>query len=84
MERFNYTVEVMLAKMVGEHRCDWDKHLQKATSAYRTSLHESMGYILNFGHSLVLPMLGRFDRERNDGTIPQTVYIMEVHVHEKH
>ena len=50
--------------------------------AYRTSLHESTGYspyFVNFGRSPVLPvdvMLGRFDRERNDGSIPQ--YIKEV------
>ena len=45
-------------------------------------MHESTGYspyLVNFGRSLVLPvdvMLDRFDRERNDGTIPQ--YIKEV------
>ena len=82
MERFNRTVEAMLAKMVGDHHSDWDKHLQKALFAYRTSLHESTGYspcFVNFGRSPVLPvdvMLGRFDRERNDGSIPQ--YIKEV------
>ena len=42
VERFNRTVEAMLAKMVGEHHSDWDKHLQKALFAYRTSLHESI------------------------------------------
>ena len=72
----------MLARMVGEHHSDWDKHLQKAIFAYRTSLHQSTGhspYLVNFGRSPVLPvdvMLGRFDTERNDGTIPQ--YIKEV------
>ena len=47
-------------------------------------MHESTGYspymyLVNFGCSPVLPvdvMLGRFDREGNDGTIPQ--YIKEV------
>ena len=82
VERFNRTVEAMLAKMVGEHHSDWDKHLQKAIFAYRTLLHESTGYspyLVNFGRSPVLPvdvMLGRFDREGNDGNIPQ--YIKEV------
>ncbi|KAL5496456.1 hypothetical protein EMCRGX_G012740 [Ephydatia muelleri] len=48
----------------------------------RTSLHESTGYspyLVNFERSPVLPvdvMLGRFDREGNDGNIPQ--YIKEV------
>ena len=83
VERFNRTVEAILAKMVGEHQDDWDKHLQKAVFAYRTSLHESTGYspyFVNFGRSPVLPvdvMLGRFGTgERGDGTIPQ--YIKEV------
>ena len=82
VERFNRTVEAMLAQMVGEHHSDWDKHLQKAIFAYRTSLYESTGYspyLVNFGRSPVLPvdvMLGRFDREGNDGNIPQ--YIKEV------
>ena len=78
VERFNRTVEAMLANMVGEHHSDWDKHLQKAIFTYRTSLHESTGYspyLVNFGHSppvlLVDVMLGRFDREGNDGNIPQ-------------
>ena len=69
--------------MVGEHQDDWDKHLQKAVFAYRTSLPESTGYspyFVNFGRSPVLPvdvMLGRFGTgERGDGTIPQ--YIKEV------
>ena len=85
MERFNRTVEAMLlAIMVGEHHSDWDKHLQKAIFAYiytcRTSLHESTGhspYFVIFGRSLglipVVVMLGRFDRERNDGSIPQCI-----------
>ena len=59
VERFNRTVEAILAKMVGEHQDDWDKHLQKAVFAYRTSLHESTGYspyFVNFGRSPVLPV----------------------------
>ena len=43
VERFNRTVEAMLAKMVKESQRDWDRHLQKALFAYRTSLHETMG-----------------------------------------
>ena len=56
VERFNRTVEAMLAKMVGDHHSDWDKHLQKALFAHRTSLHESTGYspyFVNFGRSPV-------------------------------
>ena len=60
VERFNRTVEAILAKMVGEHQDDWDKHLQKAVFAYRTSLHESTGYspyFVNFGRSPVYQLM---------------------------
>ena len=44
VERFNHTVEAMLAKMVGDHHSDWDKHFyKKSFFAYRTSLHDSKG-----------------------------------------
>ncbi|KAL5505541.1 hypothetical protein EMCRGX_G006991 [Ephydatia muelleri] len=83
VERFNRTVEAMLAKMVGEHHRDWDKHLQKALFAYRTSLHDTTGYspyLANFGRSPALPvdvMLGRVDVEENsDRTVSQ--YIKDV------
>ena len=59
VERFNRTVEAMLAKMVKESQRDWDRHLQKALFAYRTSLHETTGftpYHLNFGRSPTLPI----------------------------
>ena len=83
VERFNRTVEAMLAKMVGEHHRDWDKYLQKALFAYRTSLHDTTGYspyLANFGRSPALPvdvMLGRVDVEENsDRTVSQ--YIKDV------
>ena len=83
VERFNRSVEAVLAKMVGEHHRDWDKHLQKALFAYRTSLHDTTGYspyLANFGRSPALPvdvMLGRVDVEENsDRTVSQ--YIKDV------
>ena len=59
VERFNRTIESMLAKMVRENQRDWDKHLPKALMAYRTALHESTGFTpfaLNFGRSPKLPV----------------------------
>ena len=41
VERFNHTVEAILAKMVGEIKMIGKN---KAVFAYRTSLHESTGY----------------------------------------
>ena len=59
VERFNRTIEAMLAKVVKESQRDWDYHLQKALLAYRTAVHETTGfspYHLNFGHSPALPI----------------------------
>ena len=59
VERFNRRVEAILAKVVKESQRDWDRHLQKALFAYRTSLDESMGftpYHLKFGRSPTLPI----------------------------
>ena len=52
VERFNYTLEAMLAKLVKENQKDWDLHIPKVLFAYRTAVHESMGYSpyqVNFG-----------------------------------
>lgn len=67
VERFNRTLEAMLAK-VTEHQLDWDLYLPKVLFAYRSSLHETTGftpYHLNFGRSPQLPidvMLGRISK----------------------
>ena len=44
VERFNRTVEAILAKTVKDNQRDWDLCLQKALFAYRTSLHETTGF----------------------------------------
>ena len=44
VERFNHTLEAMLAKEVKENQRDWDQHIPKVLLAYRTALHESTGY----------------------------------------
>ena len=65
VERFNRTLEAMLAKVVQANQRDWDAHLPKVLFAYRTAIHESTHftpYHLTFGRSPVLPvdvMLGR-------------------------
>ena len=65
MERFNRTLEAMLAKLVKENQKDWDLHIPRVLFAYRTALHESTGYTpyrVNFGRPPTLPvdiMLGR-------------------------
>lgn len=81
VERFNRTLEAMLAKMVRENQRDWDVHIPKALFAYRTALHESSGYSpyrINFGRSPNLPvdvMLGRDlpSTEEGEREIPEFV-----------
>ncbi len=65
VERFNRTLEAMLAKTVSENQRNWNQHLAPALFAYRTAVHESTGYtpfLLTNGRSPNLPvdvMLGR-------------------------
>ncbi|KAL5486581.1 hypothetical protein EMCRGX_G019083 [Ephydatia muelleri] len=56
VERFNRTLEDMLAKVISDNHRDWDDHLQKCLFAYRTAIHESTGYT---------PFLATFDRTPN-------------------
>ena len=45
VEGCNRTVQAILSKMVKENQRDWDAQLPKALFAYRTSVHESTGFI---------------------------------------
>ena len=81
VERFNYTLEAMLAKLVKENQKDWDLHIPKVLFVYRTVLHEPMGYSpyrVNFGQSPNLSvdvMLGTdpLPREGDDKEIPEFI-----------
>ena len=53
VERYNRTLESMLAKFTAEHQRDWDEHLSLLMMAYRTSVHETTG------HTPSMMMLGR-------------------------
>ena len=70
VERFNRTVESMLAKVIDADHQNWDMYLPKALFAYRTSLHDVTGFTpfhLTFGRSPQLPidaMLGRIDKAK--------------------
>ena len=59
VERFNRTLESMLAKVVSEHQTDWDYHLPQVLFAYRTAIHDTTGFTpfhITFGCSPVLPL----------------------------
>ena len=82
VERFNRTVEAMLAKSVKENQRNWDACLPKVLFAYRTAVHETTGFTpfhLMFGRAPKLPvdvMLGRVEREESV-SYPQ--YVQELH-----
>ena len=59
VERFNRTLESMLAKVVSDHQTDWDHHLPQVLLAYRTAIHDTTGFTpfhITFGRSPVLPV----------------------------
>ena len=72
MERFNQTVQAILAKAVEDDQKDWDLHLPQALLAYRTVVQESTGFTpfrLTFRHSPKLPIdnwigLGNAEEDR--------------------
>ena len=56
---FNRTLLMMLAMFAGEHHNDWDVLLPAVMMAYRSSVHESTGFIpyrLMFGEECTIPM----------------------------
>ena len=69
VERFNRTVQNMLAVFVDEHRDDWDDHLPYVMMAYRSTMQESTGCspnLLMLGREINLPidlMVGQPPRE---------------------
>ena len=68
VERFNRTLESMLAKVVSDHQTDWDYHLPQLLFAYRTTIHETTGFTpfhITFGRSPILPL------EAMTGSLPQ-------------
>jgi hypothetical protein len=59
VERFNGTLENLLAKFGNDHQDNWDDLLPYVLSAYRTSLHEATGdtpFYLLYGRDPYLPV----------------------------
>ena len=59
VERFNLTLQQMLASYVNEQRNDWDDHLPYMCMAYRSTVHESTKFSpdrLVLGCELNLPL----------------------------
>lgn len=77
VERYNQTVQTMLAMYVNENRSDWDDHLPYVMMAYRAATHESTKFTPNklmFGREVSLPI----DVIAGDPNVPkQTVCPIE-------
>ena len=59
VERFNRTLQQMLASYVNGHRNDWDDHLPYMCTAYRSTVHESTKFSPNrlmLGREVNLPL----------------------------
>ena len=75
VERFNRTLLMMLAMFAGQNRDDWDDLLLAVMMAYRSSVHESMGfspYWLMFGEECTLPMDIGLPKQKSDLPDPIT------------
>ncbi|XP_065196605.1 uncharacterized protein LOC135828100 [Sycon ciliatum] len=81
VERFNRTLEAMIATSISDHR-DWDLHLQHTALAYRTSVHASTGYtpfLIQFGHEAVLPLDLVYGRPRDAPPSSYHEYVQSRH-----
>ena len=84
VERFNRTLEAMLAKTVSDNQKDWDQHIPKLMFAYRTTIHESTGYTpfhVTFGRSPVLPvdiMIGAGIKQK-EATVTVPQFVRDLH-----
>ena len=47
VENFNRTLGAMLRQMTSKHQQDWDEHIDLATMAYRSTVHDSTGQTPN-------------------------------------
>ena len=69
VERFNCTLESMLAMVVNDHQTDWDLHLPQVLFAYRTAIHDATGFSpfhITFGCSPTIQvdtMMGTLPRQ---------------------
>ena len=58
VENFNRTLGAMLRQMTSKHQQDWDEHIDLATMAYRSTVHDSTGQTPNrmmLGRELPMP-----------------------------
>ena len=83
VERFNRTLEAMLASVVQEDQLDWDLQIPFVMSAYRASRHASTGFSPNFlmmGREVTLPVEIMYGRPVAEvcGDQNEAAYVTEI------
>ena len=78
VERFNRTLQDMLAIAVGKHPADWEVYIRKLCFAYNTSVHSSTGnspFFLMFGRQATIPidLMFPLDKEQQK-EVPEYVH----------
>ena len=78
VERFNRTLQDMLAIAVGNYPADWEVYIRKLCFAYNTSVHSSTGYspfFLMFGRQATIPidLMFPLDKEQQK-EVPEYVH----------
>ena len=80
VERFNRTLQQMLASYVNENRNDWDDHLPYMCMAYRSTVHESTKFSPNrlmLGREVNLPLDIMIGAPPSSGVSPCYVQYVE-------
>ena len=81
VERYNRTMEGMLAMWTDEHQTDWDRHLALLGMAYRSAPQESTAEtpnMINLGREITLPVDLVLDAPPEDGQVPSSQYALDL------
>ncbi|CAF0881273.1 unnamed protein product [Brachionus calyciflorus] len=83
-ERFNRTLEQMLACYVADNQKEWDKYLPKLAFAYNTAVHATMGirpFEIVYGRQPKLPIDLLFPTTNLDFNLTADAYASKVQTH---
>ena len=84
VENFNRTLGTLLRQTTSRHQRDWDEHVELATMAYRSTVHESTGQTPNMmmlGRELPVPshLLAQTPEQDAEGNVADKVpYAVEL------
>ena len=78
IERMNRTLQSMFAKSVNVEQDHWSAQLPYVMTAYRTSVHESIGYtphFLVYGREISLPVDFMYPNPNNQSTLKTNGFV---------